>query len=65
MNNQKSIVEKVVKQVVKRIADHEAYGWPPQCAALYYQPVRPQRKTEILITEEQLPENQKEHCMGN
>lgn len=41
MKKQKHIIEGVTKQVVKKIVDQEVYGWPPQCATIYYQPVRP------------------------
>lgn len=36
-------IEKAAKQVVKHIIEQEAYGWPPLCPALYYQPVRPKK----------------------
>lgn len=34
-------IEGVTKYIVKKIVDQEIYGWPPQCATIYFQPVRP------------------------
>lgn len=44
MKKQKHIIEKVSKQLVKHIAEKEAYDWPPLCIALYYQPIRPRKR---------------------
>lgn len=43
MKNQNHLIEGVTKRVVKKIIDQEVYGWPPQCATFYYQPVRPSK----------------------
>ncbi len=41
MEQKHCIVEKVTTQIVRHIAEREEFGWPPHCAALYYQPIRP------------------------
>lgn len=44
MKKQIPVIEKVAKKVVRNLVEQEIYGWPPQCAALYYQPARPRKK---------------------
>lgn len=44
MKQQNIVIEKAAKQLVKHITEKEAYGWPPLCPALYYQPVRPKKE---------------------
>lgn len=44
---QRSIsIQEATRQLVKKIAEQEIYGWPPVCVALCYQPVRPKTKKE-------------------
>lgn len=38
--------EKVAASVIRSITDIEAYGWPPICNGLFYQPERPVRSCE-------------------
>lgn len=40
------IFAEVIKKAVNYIIDSELYEWPPQCTALYYQPARPEKKSE-------------------
>lgn len=40
--------EKVAKKVLNNVADIELYEWPPRCAAIFYQPIRPNRQNIIL-----------------
>lgn len=44
----KSKVTKMMLGVVKKVAEKEVdktvYGWPPACAGLFHQPVRPKKK---------------------
>ncbi len=49
-------VEQTVKQLVKHIVEQEVYEWPPRCAVLYYQPVRPPKKRETGLSKEQCVE---------
>lgn len=51
MKQQKSIIEKVTKKIVEDITDVELYGWPPQCAAIYYQPMRPRKNIEVQMND--------------
>lgn len=46
MKQQRIGVEKVARQVVKKITEQEVYGWPPVCVALCYQPLRPKSATK-------------------
>lgn len=43
MKQQNLRIEKVAKQLVKHITEQEAYGWPPRCPAICYQPIRPKK----------------------
>lgn len=44
MKKQKHTIEDITKQIIKKIVDQEVYGWPPQCATIYFQPVRPSKE---------------------
>ncbi len=44
MKRQKHTIEGMTKHVIKKIVDQEVYGWPPQCATIYFQPVRPSKE---------------------
>lgn len=39
----KSIL-KAIKQVTKMEVEKNAFGWPPICAGIYYQPKRPKNR---------------------
>lgn len=41
MKQQSLIIEKAAKRLAKHIAEREVKDWPPLCAAIYYQPLRP------------------------
>lgn len=47
MKENNSKVNVLLKKIVTRIADHEADGWPPECALIMYQPVRPTEVSDI------------------
>lgn len=40
-------VEKMVKTVLNNFIDIELYEWPPRCATIFYQPVRPESENII------------------
>lgn len=64
MKQQKIIIEKAAKQLVKHIADKEAYGWPPLCSALYYQPIRPSKRIGTELNGEEGAEKTAVHNSG-
>lgn len=43
MQNNVQTIDRMVKKMLNDIADSELYEWPPRCAAICYQPVRPKR----------------------
>ena len=43
----------VVKKVVEKKMNNDVYGWPPVCSGIFYQPVRPKRKTEVINERQQ------------
>lgn len=43
MQKKEQKVEKMVKKVLNNFIDVELYEWPPRCATIFYQPVRPER----------------------
>lgn len=53
MKKQNLRIEKVTKQIAKHITEQEAYGWPPLCPALCYQPVRPKKEKAAQQSREQ------------
>lgn len=44
MKQQSISIEKVTRQLVKKITEQEIYGWPPVCVALCYHPLRPKHE---------------------
>lgn len=56
MKQQSAIIEKASKQLVKHITEKEAYGWPPLCPALCYQPVRPKKEEATQTNSDQYGE---------
>lgn len=59
MKQQRGIIEKVSKQLVKHITEKEVYGWPPLCPALCYQPVRPRKESRDSLVESGTAKNTK------
>lgn len=47
MKKENEKMEKVIKRVITHMIDTELYGWPPQCSAFLYQPVRPKKAGKI------------------
>lgn len=41
MKKQNSKKNAFVKKMVSKMVEHEVYGWPPECMAVFYQPERP------------------------
>lgn len=41
MNTQKSITAHLAQNLVSKMIKRDMSGWPPDCLALTYQPVRP------------------------
>ena len=46
MKKSKKLIAKLIEKSVNHMIDSELCEWPPQCTALYYQPVRPKRIEE-------------------
>ncbi len=53
MRKQKHIIEGMTKRIIKKIADHEVYEWPPRCPTFYYHPVRPSKEKREEQTSKQ------------
>lgn len=56
MKRQNISIEKVAKRLAKHITEQEAYGWPPLCPALYYQPIRPKKEKAAQLNSNQYSE---------
>ncbi len=56
MKKQTKIIERVTKQFINQIVEQEVLGWPPQCGALYFQPVRPKKEEVVQPSCEQYTE---------
>ena len=44
MKKRKHIIEGKTKLIVQKIVDKEVCEWPPYCATIYYQPLRPKHE---------------------
>lgn len=51
MKESSSKIDTMIKNVVNKVVEVEEQGWPPGCATLLYQPVRPGRQDEKAISE--------------
>lgn len=40
-------IEQVGKKIVTQMTLDSRFGWPPECAALFYQPQRPVEKMAV------------------
>lgn len=41
MERKKTILDKALQSIAKKVVDCEVRGWPPICSGFSYQPVRP------------------------
>lgn len=55
MKKQSEKFDSILKKVVQHMVDAELYGWPPQCTAFLYQPVRPQKAVKKLSESKKEP----------
>lgn len=55
MKKQSEKFDSILKKVVQHMMDAELYGWPPQCTAFLYQPVRPQKAVKKLSESKEEP----------
>lgn len=55
MKKQSEKFDGILKKVVQHMVDTELYGWPPQCTAFLYQPVRPQKAGKMLSESKEEP----------
>ena len=55
MKKQSEKFDSILKKVVQHMVDAELYGWPPQCTAFLYQPVRPQKAVKKLFESKEEP----------
>ena len=44
MKREKEFVKDFSKNLIHRIVENDSAGWPPNCTAFAYQPVRPCKK---------------------
>lgn len=51
MKDSSSKIDTMIKIVVNKVVEAEEQGWPPGCATLLYQPVRPSQQDEKAISE--------------
>lgn len=41
MSKYQEVVKAVATKLVAKMIDHDTYEWPPKCALITYQPMRP------------------------
>ena len=58
MKREKEFVKDFSKNLIHRIVEKDSAGWPPNCTAFAYQPVRPCRKRNHADQSERSAEDQ-------
>lgn len=61
MKKTESKIQSLIKKTVTHMVETELYEWPPQCAALLYQPTRPPKDKNDSLREKTRSDTENVH----